>query len=75
VKTSALNSYFFSSEARKGMVSSKRWKVSTTMILALPLFRYPSLPAASQKKEVEAEGAQERERASQREGKRDNASE
>jgi len=71
VKTSALNSYFFSSEARKGMVSSKRWKVSTTMILAFPLLRYPSLPAASAKREAEAEGAGERESEREKERQRE----
>ena len=38
-KISALKPYSFSMEARKGIVSSKRWKVSTTITLHLPVFR------------------------------------
>jgi len=38
-KISALKPYSFSISARKGIVSSKRWKVSTTITLHLPVLR------------------------------------
>mmetsp|Transcript_40151 Transcript_40151/g.48655 ORF Transcript_40151/g.48655 Transcript_40151/m.48655 type:complete len:239 (-) Transcript_40151:51-767(-) len=42
-KTSALNPYSFSFCAKNSMVSGKRWKVSTNIILHLPLVNSPAL--------------------------------